>query len=35
MRKLCSVDKLHTLGWRHSVEIEEGVARLYEWYLTH
>ena len=35
MRKLCSVDKLHALGWRHSVEIEEGVARLYDWYLTH
>ena len=35
MRKLCSVDKLHALGWRHSVEIEEGVARLYAWYLTH
>ena len=35
MRKLCSVDKLHALGWRHSAEIEEGVARLYEWYLAH
>ena len=33
MRKLTDVSKLHSLGWRHSVEIDEGVRRLYEWYL--
>lgn len=33
MRKLTDVTKLHNLGWRHKVEIEEGVGRLYEWYL--
>ena len=33
MRKLCSVEKLHNLGWKHSVELPEGVKRLYEWYL--
>lgn len=32
MRKLISVDKLHRLGWTHSVEIEEGVQRLFQWY---
>ena len=32
MRKLIDVSKLHSLGWRHQVEIEEGVARLFEWY---
>lgn len=32
MRKLISVEKLHRLGWRHSVEIEEGVRRLFQWY---
>ncbi|MCF0159494.1 MAG: GDP-L-fucose synthase [Bacteroidaceae bacterium] len=32
MRKLINVDKLHSLGWTHRVEIEEGVQRLYEWY---
>jgi len=33
MRKLTDVSKLHALGWRHSVEIEEGVGRLCRWYL--
>ena len=31
-RKLINVDKLHSLGWTHKVEIEEGVKQLYEWY---
>ena len=34
MRKLTDVSKLHSLGWQHKVEIEEGVGRLYEWYIT-
>lgn len=33
MRKLCDVTKLHSLGWRHKVEIEDGIHRLYQWYL--
>ena len=33
MRKLCDVSKLHALGWHHSVEIEDGVKKLYDWYL--
>ena len=32
-RKLIDVSKLHSLGWHHKVEIEEGVERLYQWYL--
>lgn len=32
LRKLISVEKLHSLGWQHKVEIEEGVARLFTWY---
>lgn len=31
-RKLTDVSKLHSLGWRHKVEINEGIHRLYEWY---
>ena len=31
-RKLTDVSKLHALGWRHKVEIDEGIHRLYEWY---
>ncbi len=32
MRKLIDVSKLHSLGWTHKIEIEEGVKKLYEWY---
>ena len=31
-RKLIDVSKLHSLGWTHKVEIEDGVRRLYDWY---
>ena len=31
-RKLIDVSKLHSLGWRHKIEIEDGVGKLYEWY---
>ena len=33
MRKLTDPSKLHALGWHHKIEIEEGVQRIYEWYL--
>ncbi len=33
MRKLTDPSKLHALGWHHTIEIEEGVQRMYEWYL--
>ncbi len=32
MRKLIDVEKLHSLGWTHRVEIEDGVKRLFDWY---
>jgi GDP-L-fucose synthase len=31
-RKLTDVTKLHSLGWKHKVEIDEGIRKLYEWY---
>lgn len=31
-RKLIDVSKLHSLGWKHQVEIEDGVQRLFNWY---
>ena len=34
MRKLTDVSKLHALGWHHRVEIEEGVHRMYQWYVN-
>ena len=33
MRKLTDPSKLHALGWHHQIEIEEGVQRMYHWYL--
>lgn len=34
MRKLTNPSKLHALGWKHTVEIEDGVNLLYQWYLN-
>jgi GDP-L-fucose synthase len=28
-RKLMNVSKLHGLGWKHSIELEEGIGRVY------
>ena len=33
MRKLTDVSKLHALGWHHRIGIDEGIAKLYRWYL--
>ena len=33
MRKLTDPSKLHALGWHHKIDIEEGVQRMYRWYL--
>ena len=33
-RKLTDVSKLNALGWSHSIDIEEGISRLYDWYLS-
>jgi len=34
MRKLCDVSKIQSMGWKHKVEIEDGVEKLYKWYLA-
>jgi len=33
MVKLTDPSKLHKLGWKHKVELEEGITKIYEWYL--
>jgi len=33
MVKLTDVSKLHSLGWQHKVELQNGVKTMYEWYL--
>ena len=32
-RKLLDVGKLHELGWHHSLELREGIATTYDWFL--
>lgn len=32
-RKLCDVSRLHDLGWRHGIGLEDGVRDVYRWYL--
>jgi len=34
LRKLTDVSKLHALGWHHTMELEDGVPALYQWYLN-
>ncbi|KAB0666155.1 GDP-L-fucose synthase [Oryzomonas japonica] len=31
-RKLCDVSRLHALGWRHHIGLEDGLAATYRWY---
>ena len=33
LRKLTDVSKLHSLGWKHKIKLEEGIEKLYAWYL--
>lgn len=32
-RKLMDVSKMHELGWKHKVDLENGIARTYQWFL--
>lgn len=34
MRKLTNPSKLHALGWKHKIELEEGIQRMYQHYLA-
>ena len=34
MRKLTDPSKLHSLGWHHKIEIDEGIEKMYHWYLS-
>jgi GDP-L-fucose synthase len=34
-RKLLDVGKLHRLGWRHHIELADGIASTYQWFLAH
>ncbi|MGZ0015677.1 GDP-L-fucose synthase family protein [Yeosuana sp. AK3] len=32
LRKLTDVSKLNSLGWKHHIELEEGIKNIYNWY---
>lgn len=32
-RKLMDVSKMHNLGWKHQVDLEEGIKKTYSWFL--
>ena len=32
-RKLLNVDKIHKVGWKHKIELREGIESAYKWYL--
>jgi GDP-L-fucose synthase len=34
MRKLTDVSKLNALGWCHQIEIQEGIDKMYSWYIS-
>ena len=33
MVKLTNPSKLHSLGWKHKVELEDGIRTMFDWYL--
>nr|WP_317169653.1 GDP-L-fucose synthase [Flavobacterium panici] len=32
-RKLMDVSKMHSIGWKHQIELEEGIQKTYTWFL--
>jgi GDP-L-fucose synthase len=34
MIKLTDPSKLHGLGWKHKVELKEGIETMYNWYIN-
>lgn len=34
MVKLTDPSKIHSLGWKHKVELDEGIKAMYKWYLN-
>ncbi len=34
MKKLTDVSKLNSLGWKHTIELEQGIKKMYDWYVA-
>ncbi len=35
MRKVMDMSRLHSMGWKHRIGLEEGIKSAYEWYAAH
>jgi GDP-L-fucose synthase len=33
LKKLTDPSKLHQLGWKHTIELEAGIEKIYNWYI--
>jgi GDP-L-fucose synthase len=33
-RKLMDVSKMHSLGWEHKINLEDGIRKTYQWFLN-
>ncbi|MCH9711750.1 MAG: hypothetical protein K0U20_03920 [Proteobacteria bacterium] len=33
-RKLIDVTRLESMGWKHSIDLKEGIEKTYEWYVN-
>jgi GDP-L-fucose synthase len=33
-QKLLDVSRLHTLGWRHRIQLRDGIQSTYDWFLA-
>jgi GDP-L-fucose synthase len=33
-QKLLDVSKIHSYGWRHQIELEEGLRQTYSWFVN-
>ena len=34
-RKLMDISKMHDLGWKHKIDLEQGIQMTYDWFLEH
>ncbi|EAJ2433330.1 hypothetical protein CJY16_09475, partial [Campylobacter coli] len=32
MQKFTDCSKIHSLGWKHKIDLEKGIQMMYEWY---
>lgn len=34
-QKLLDVSRIHKMGWKHTIELKDGIKSTYEWYVAH